>query len=98
MTGIALIRIWREFQQKNLQAKLILTVHDSIAAECPDNELADVIAILYRCMTTPIKGINVKMDAEVEFGRTWGSLQSCNVTKIESAVQEYLNPKEVTNA
>ena len=77
MTGVALIRIWRELKKQNLRAKLIVTVHDSIAIECPDEELTKIIPLMRACMTTPIRGINVKMDVEIESGKNWGELTVC---------------------
>ena len=92
MTGVALIRIWRELRKRNLEARLIVTVHDSIAIECPNHELAQVISLMHERMTAPIKGINVRMDVEIEFGKNWGELKECPLDKIDETVAAYLEP------
>ena len=46
---------------------------------------------MHKCMTTPIKGINVKMDVEIEFGKNWGELNDCSITAVNETIEKYLN-------
>ena len=75
ITGIAMIRIKRALEENNLRARPILTVHDSIVFECPNEELPILIKLVYKRMTDPIPGIIVPLDVEVEVGPNWAEVK-----------------------
>lgn len=74
MTCIASMRIKREFEKNKLNGQLVLTVHDSVIYEVPDEEVTQSLSIIKNEIERPIEGINVPMVAEVKMGRRWGSL------------------------
>ncbi len=90
MTGVALIRIWKQLRKRNLRARLILTVHDSIILECPDEELFDVVTLCHDCMTAPIEGLNVPMDAEIEVGKNWAKIETWPNDQYHECYEKYL--------
>lgn len=71
ITGLCLVRIWKEIQKLQLKAFPVLTVHDSLVFEVPENEVKQFIQLGYKEMTKPIKGIEVPMDVEVQVGENW---------------------------
>ena len=71
LTALALIRIWKQIKQKNLKAFPVLTVHDSLIFEVPENEVKEFIQMRYTEMTRPVKGVDIPMDAEVQVGKNW---------------------------
>lgn len=90
VTGIGLIRIHKEIAKRNLSARLILTVHDSIILECPNEEIIEVAKLCHKCMTDPITGIIVPMEVEVEVGRNWAEVKKWNINKIDEYYKEYI--------
>lgn len=75
MTCIASMRIKRELEKRKLAGQLVLTVHDSVIYEVPDNEVDQSLKIIKEEIERPIEGINVPMVAEVKKGRRWGALE-----------------------
>lgn len=90
MTGVALIRIWKQLRKRNLKARLILTVHDSIILECPDEELLKVVTLCHDCMTAQIEGLNVPMEVEIEVGKTWADIEEWPTDKYNECYEKYL--------
>ena len=66
---IAMIRTFYRFKQENLQAKLVLQIHDELIVDCPANETDTVIKILNEEMTGVIK-LSVDLPVEISFGKT----------------------------
>jgi DNA polymerase-1 len=52
-------------------AKLILTVHDEVLVSCPPKAARQVFAIVHRSMTEAAIGLDVPVEVDVKFGRTW---------------------------
>lgn len=71
ITGLCLVRIWKKIKELGLKAFPILTVHDSLIFEVPENEVKQFIPIGYGEMTRPVKGIAIPMDAEIQVGKNW---------------------------
>jgi DNA polymerase I-like protein with 3'-5' exonuclease and polymerase domains len=90
MTGVALIRIWKQLRNQNLKARLILTVHDSIVLECPNGELLQTVNICHKCMTSPIEGVNVPMEIEIEVGKNWADVEGWPIEKFSESCEKYL--------
>ncbi len=66
----AAIAFHRRAREQNLDAKIILQVHDEIVAECPEAQAKQVAALLRDCMenTTILPG--VKLIAKPKIGKT----------------------------
>lgn len=50
-----MVGIESEFQKRNMQAALIMQVHDELVVECPDAETAEVEKILHEVMEHIVK-------------------------------------------
>lgn len=67
---IAMVRVYNRLKDENLDAKLILQVHDELIVEAPENEIEKAAAILSEEMENACK-MKVRLRADVNTGRTW---------------------------
>ncbi len=67
---IAMIRVFRALQEKGLQAKLILQVHDELIVESPKEEQDTVLALLKQEMEQAVS-LTVPMEVDAHVGETW---------------------------
>ncbi len=67
---IAMIRVSRRLEQENLQARMILQVHDELIVECPEEEQEQVKALLTEEMEQAVS-LSVPMVADANAGHTW---------------------------
>ena len=67
---LAMIRVHRRLQEENLDAKLILQVHDELIVEAKRDHAARAAQILQEEMETAVS-LPVKLRADVNTGTTW---------------------------
>ena len=67
---VAMIRVADRLQQENLQAKLILQVHDELIVEAPEAEADRVKRILTEEMEQAVS-LKVAMQVDAHIGKTW---------------------------
>ncbi len=67
---IAMVRVYNRLKDENLDAKLILQVHDELIVEAPENEIEKAAKILSEEMENACK-MKVRLRADVNTGRTW---------------------------
>lgn len=67
---LAMVRVSDRLTDANLQARLILQVHDELLIECPREEAETVSALLKREMENVVK-LSVPLIAEVNVGASW---------------------------
>ena len=67
---IAMIRVYDRLKKENMQAKLILQVHDELIVEAPQEEAEKAAAILKEEMENAVK-LNVPLTADANIGKTW---------------------------
>lgn len=82
MTCIASIRIKKELEKRGLKGQLVLTVHDSVIYEVPNEEVSETLKIVKTEIERPIEGISTPMMAEVKKGLRWGSLEEVKFDKV----------------
>ena len=66
----AMVEANRQLQEKNLQAKLVLQVHDELIFDTPVSEEAQVRALAKSCMENVIQ-LSVQLRADVKSGQSW---------------------------
>ena len=71
---LAMINIQKELEQKSFESKMIITVHDELVFEVPDQEKDRMIALVRNQMENPIK-LTVPIKASVKVGRNWLDLK-----------------------
>ena len=67
---LAMVRVYRRLQAENIEAKLILQVHDELIVECPTAEAQRASQILGEEMQNAAS-LRVPLSAEVNSGGTW---------------------------
>ena len=67
---IAMVRVYNRLKAENLQARLILQVHDELIVESPLAEADQAAQILHEEMEQAVS-LTVPMEAEVGTGQTW---------------------------
>lgn len=67
---IAMINVYKKLKEKNLEAKVILQIHDELLVECPIEEKEKVKKILVSEMENVTK-LKVPLKVEAEEGKNW---------------------------
>ncbi|MBR6548213.1 MAG: DNA polymerase I [Clostridia bacterium] len=67
---VAMIRVADRLDKENLQAKLILQVHDELIVEAPEDEADRVLTILQTEMEQAV-ALKVAMQVDAHIGKTW---------------------------
>ena len=67
---IAMINVQKELEERKLESKLILQVHDELVIETKDEEIEVVKELLVRNMQG-VANLNVLLKAEEGIGKTW---------------------------
>lgn len=67
---IAMIKIYREFESRNIKAKLMLQIHDELIFECPEEEVDLVSSLIKKNMTSAYL-LKVDLKTEVNIGENW---------------------------
>ena len=67
---LAMVRVWERLRREELQAKLLLQVHDELIVECPEAEAEKVKGILREEMENAVS-LSVPLLVEVGIGHSW---------------------------
>ena len=71
---LAMIRINKELEERKLETKLLLQVHDELIFEAPDNEVEEVTKIVRRGMEGAVE-LSIPLRVEVGVGQDWYELK-----------------------
>lgn len=71
---LAMLRVHRRLQQENLQARMLLQVHDELVFEVPRSELDAIQALVFDEMPAAMN-LDVTLKVEAKWGETWGDLE-----------------------
>lgn len=67
---IAMVKVFDRLTKENMQAKLIMQVHDELIIEAPVHEADKALQILKEEMENAVT-MSVKMDVDAHVGKTW---------------------------
>ena len=67
---IAMIKVDKRLTEENLEARLVLQVHDELIVECPSHESMRVAMILQEEMEKAVS-LSVPLVADSAVGKTW---------------------------
>ena len=67
---IAMIRVDNRLKRENLQARLILQIHDELIVEAPTDEMMQVAILLQEEMEKAVS-LSVPLEAKASVGETW---------------------------
>jgi DNA polymerase-1 len=68
---LAMIGAHRQLRERNLKARLILTVHDELLFEVPEDEVEQIFEILQREMIAPWEPREPPLAIDAGMGKTW---------------------------
>ena len=71
---LAMLRVHHRLQQENLQARMLLQVHDELVFEVPRSELDDLQSLVFDEMPAAMN-LDVTLKVEAKWGETWGDLE-----------------------
>ena len=67
---LAMVKVNAALQERGLQTKLILQVHDELIFDVPKAEADEVVALVHDCMEQVVQ-LSVPLDADVKVGHSW---------------------------
>lgn len=67
---IAMIHVYHELKERNLQSKIVLQIHDELIIEALDTEEEEVSQILRECMQNAAK-LSVELEVDLQTGKNW---------------------------
>lgn len=79
LTTAALSPIVRWIQDSNAQARLLVTIHDSVVGIVHESALAEYISVATEAMTAHAGWLGVKLNADVKIGKRLGQMQKYKV-------------------
>lgn len=68
----AIVKIAEAFEKEKLQARLLMTVHDEIVVECPDEAIETTMDIMKNIMENIVHW-DIPMKVDIHAGKTWRS-------------------------
>ncbi|QSO51977.1 DNA polymerase I [Alicyclobacillus curvatus] len=67
---LAMVRIDEALRESDLQARMLLQVHDELIFECPQTEVEELEALVHEKMENALT-LSVPLKVDVHVGRTW---------------------------
>ena len=67
---IAMVRVFKRLKEENLDARLILQIHDELIVEAPQDEAMRVAMLLQEEMEQAV-ALNVPLVADAAIGKNW---------------------------
>ena len=67
---LAMVAVHKRLKEEKLQARLVLQVHDELIVECPEEQAAQVAALVSREMEG-VAQLKVPLTAEAHYGKSW---------------------------
>lgn len=83
-----LSELWKFLKEKSLNTKMVLTVHDSIVLNVPEDEVDYVICASKLIMEDfDFKWIKIPITCEMEIGKSWGELKPIDNDQLQKIIQ-----------
>jgi DNA polymerase I len=74
MIKMAMIEIARRLRSTDLQAKMLLQIHDELIFDCPIEEVPPLVSLVREAMTT-VMPLSVPLQVDVKSGQTWADCE-----------------------
>ena len=71
---IAMIQLPAAIQKANLQARMLLQVHDELLLECPAAEIEETVLLVKEVMESAF-AISIPLETDAAWGTNWGDLE-----------------------
>jgi len=63
---MAVIRLWARFRDLGMKSRVVMTIHDAVYAEAPEEEAQDARAIVKREMEQAVEMPLVPLEVDIE--------------------------------
>ena len=70
---LAMIAVDKAIAERGLKSRILLQVHDELIFEVPEDERAEIEAIVREKMESAVN-LSVPLRASLEFGSSWGDM------------------------
>jgi DNA polymerase-1 len=70
---IAMIKLHREMERRNLKSKMLLQIHDELLFEVPDEEVEKMKSLVAELMSGAVE-LSVPVKIDIKLGRNWGDM------------------------
>lgn len=67
---LAMVKIGKELKLRQMQAQMILQVHDELIFDTPESEVEELIALVRDCMENALK-LDVPLEVDIKLGLNW---------------------------
>lgn len=71
---VAMIRLPEQLRNNNLDAKMLVQVHDELLLECPQEELEKTVKVVREVMESAYK-LDIPLETDAAWGSNWGDLK-----------------------
>ena len=71
---LAMLKLPAAMEKENLQAKMLLQVHDELMFEVPEDELQETTTLVQRVMENAFK-LAIPLSTEAKAGKSWGKME-----------------------
>lgn len=93
---INMIHAHKEYTRRNMKSSLLLTVHDELVVDCPEQEIEEAYSILMDCMENSIK-LDVPIIAEGKVVNTWHDMKDKSFVSLLPNYQTLNFPHYILN-
>ena len=67
---MAMVKVYKRFQELNLQSKMVVQVHDELVIDCVDTE-KDIVMETLKSEMENIVSLSVPLKVDIEYGEDW---------------------------
>jgi len=71
---VAMVRLYREMEKRQLKSKMLLQVHDELIFEVPGAEVKTMCQLVPEIMSTALE-LSVPLKVDINTGRNWGEMK-----------------------
>jgi DNA polymerase-1 len=71
---VAMINLYRELQERRLESRMLLQVHDELIFEVPQNEVDEMAQLVRERMSSAIR-ISIPLKVDIKSGPNWGAME-----------------------
>ncbi|MBA7660814.1 DNA polymerase I [subsurface metagenome] len=71
---VAMVKLYREMNKRQLKSKMLLQVHDELLFEVPEEELEEMCRLVPKIMSTALE-LSVPVKVDIKSGQNWGEME-----------------------
>jgi DNA polymerase I len=71
---VAMVKLFREMEQRKLKSKMLLQVHDELLFEVPSGEFSEMCQLVPRVMSTALE-LDIPVKVDIKSGPNWADMK-----------------------